>query len=307
MQSHSEHIVRQVPDAGPIVALETAVLTHGLPHPAGLETVGQMAQAIRDVGAVPAIIGVVQGKLVIGCTIQQCETLIADASVAKTSARDLAVHLGNPDANAGTTVAATLTACRMAHIAVMATGGIGGVHRGWQQRPDISADLHEMSFTPTCVIASGCKSILDIPATLEALESRSIPVIGYRTRQFPQFHSRGSDDLPVPHRIEEVREAVRICQMHWHTLAQTTSVLLANPVPDQQAIEHDLIDSAIETAIGRAASLKITGPALTPFLLSALEEVTQGRSLEANTALLVHNASLAGHIAVAMHTASAGS
>lgn len=285
--------------AQPIVALETAVLTHGLPHPTNLHTVRAMEQAVRGAGAVPATIGVLDGQLVVGLSETQLEQLATRDDVAKASARDLAPIIAR-GGSAGLTVAGTLAACRNLGLRVFATGGIGGVHRDWQTTADISADVREIATTPCCVVCSGAKAILDIPATLEFLETLGIPVLGYQTDRFPQFYSVGSDEHRVPHRVDDVAQIARICETHWQKLRRTSGVLLANPVPAAAAIDQDEMNRAIEQAVQQAAAQHIHGPALTPFLLSKVAQLTAGRAMRANVALLESNAALAGQIAVAM-------
>ena len=281
----------------PVVALETAVLTHGLPRPRNLEAVRRMAAAVRVNGAFPAVIAVIDGQITAGLTDQQLERLANDDSAAKASARDLAV-LAATGRSAGTTVAATLCVCRMLGLRVFATGGIGGVHRGWTGRPDVSADLLELARTQACVVASGAKSILDLPATLEALETLGVPVIGFATERFPQFSSTGSDDLRVPHRLDDLADVARSCAIHWGQFRNPGAVLLANPIPAAHAIPHDEMETIVEQAEREAHSRGIRGPAVTPFLLDAVARSTAGRSIEANLALLESNATLAARVAV---------
>lgn len=281
----------------PVVALETAVLTHGLPRPQNLEAVLAMAEAVRSAGAVPAVVAVWRGRLVVGLDDAELEQLAADPDARKAAARDLPLCLAQ-GASAGTTVSATLAACRLAGIRVFATGGIGGVHRGWAGHRDVSSDLGELARTPCCVVSSGAKSVLDLPATLETLETLGVPVLGHRTSAFPCFYSGGDPRLPVPE--VDLAQAARVCLTRWRDLGQDGGVLLANPAPASAALEAGPLDRAVEAAVEEAGRRGIAGPALTPFLLSSLAAATGGRSLACNLALLVDNASVAGRLAVAL-------
>lgn len=285
--------------AQPIVALETAVLTHGLPHPVNIETMRAMQATVREHGASPAAIGIIDGHLVVGLSDDGLEQLAASDDVAKASARDLAPIMAR-GGSAGLTVAATLAVCRNLGVRVFATGGIGGVHRGWQSSADISADLAELGRSPCCVVCSGAKAILDIPATLEHLETLGVPVLGYQTDRFPQFYSRGSDECRPAHRVDDVRQVARVCEVHWRSLRRTSAVLLANPAPESAAIAQDEMDQAVDAALERAAQQGVRGQALTPFLLDAVATLTAGRSMRANLALLKSNAALAAQLAVTM-------
>ena len=286
------------PFGGGVVALETAVLTHGLPYPINLQTVMAMQNAVRQSGAIPAVVGVIEGKFIVGLTDDEIAHLAKrDTKTAKLSSRDLAWACAT-NSDGGTTVAGTLVACRLAGIRAFATGGIGGVHRGWANTLDISADLDELMRSPCCVICSGAKSILDLPATLEALESRGVPVLAFGTDYFPQFYSRGDDSLPTPHRTDSITITANLCNNHWYDLHLNSAIILANPVPQESAIPHDEIESAIKQAITQAEEAGVTGRALTPFLLERVSQLTQGNSMRANLALLESNAKMAGKLAV---------
>lgn len=289
-----------VTDGSAVVALETAVVTHGLPQPKNLEIVRLMQERVREAGAIPATVGVMSGNLVIGLDDAQLHALASDEQACKASTRDLAA-LMHRRANAGTTVAATLAACRAVGIRVFATGGIGGVHREWSAHPDVSADLDELAMTRTCVVSAGAKAILDLPATLEALESRGVPVIGYQTDAFPRFYAPGDATLlPVPHRVERIEDVASMCRLHWDELDLQRGILLANPVPADAALDPVMMDAAIADAQEDAVRQGIMGAALTPFLLDVVAKRTAGRSMTANLALLESNASLAGELAVAL-------
>ncbi len=300
MHTFGRDEVRQAMRAAqPIVALETAVLTHGLPHPTSLEAVHAMQRAVRESGAVPAVIGILDGQLVVGLSDTQLEQLATRDDVAKASARDLAPIMSR-GGSAGLTVAGTLAVCRNVGLRVFATGGIGGVHRDWQANADISADPREIANTPCCVVCSGAKAILDIPATLEHLETLGIPVLGYQTDRFPQFYARGSDEHRVPHRVDDVKQVARVCDTHWRGLRRTSGILLANPAPAAAAIDQDEMNNVVNHAVQQAAAQRIRGQALTPFLLSAVAQSTAGRAMQANLALLESNAALAAELAVAL-------
>lgn len=285
--------------ARPVVALETAVLTHGLPRPANLEAVRGMEQAVRSAGAVPAAIGILNVRLIVGLSGTQLEQLARDAAAEKASARDLAATIAS-GASAGLTVAGTLAVCRTLGLRILATGGIGGVHRGWRETLDVSADLGALAETPCCVVCSGAKAILDLPATLERLDTLGVPVVGYRTDRFPQFWSRGSENLRVPQRVESAAEAARVCRTHWIDLRLTSAIVLANPAPEGEALEQEEMERAVTQAVREAESAGVRGAALTPFLLDAAAQITQGRSLRTNLALLRANAALAAEVAVEM-------
>ena len=283
-------------DRRPVVALETAVLTHGLPRPTNHDAVLSMAAAIREEGAVPAVIAVLRGSLHVGLSPAQLAHLAEDLDADKLGARDLAGALAS-GRSGGTTVSGTLVGARLAGIRVFATGGIGGVHRGWQDHRDVSSDLEELARTPCCTVSAGAKSILDLPATLEALETLAIPVLGWRTAAFPQFYTRGVAELPV-RRIDALATVARLCSIRWGVLGQPGGVLLTQPLPAELALDQAAVDEAVTTAVARAGAAGIRGQALTPYLLAALAELTAGASLGANLALLDANAALAARLAV---------
>jgi len=282
----------------PVVALETAVLTHGLPRPWNLEAVRAMATAVREGGAVPAVVAVLGGVLQVGLDEEELAALAQTPEPDKLGARDLAraLALGR---TGGTTVSGTLAACRLAGVRVFATGGIGGVHRGWTARPDVSSDLGELARTPCCVVSSGAKSVLDLPATLEALEALGVPVLGWGTAAFPASHTPGAPALAVPE-VADAATVAELCRRRWEELRQGGGVLLANPVPAAAALDRGEVEAAVDRAEAEARRQGVTGPALTPFLLDALAGTTGGRSVQANLALLASNAALAARVAVAL-------
>ncbi len=281
-----------------LVALETAVLTHGLAHPQNREVVEQMVEVVRRAGAVPAVIGVVRGRVEVGLSGETLTELSEDRGAAKLSARDLPWAVACRQSG-GTTVAATLAICRHVGIEVFATGGIGGVHRQWAMHRDISADLVELARTKCCVVSAGAKSVLDLPATLEALESHSVCVVGWQTDWFPQFHSRAEGDLPIPRRVDDMPTLAQLCHLRWRLFDQG-GVLLANPIPRASSLSRETVEQAVATAVAKAEQGGIVGAALTPFLLAELERLTAGESVRANLALLRHNAEVAGQLAVAL-------
>jgi len=281
----------------PIVALESTVLTHGLPRPQNLKLARDMEQAVRDEGATPATIGLLDGKLHVGLNEQELERLANADNVYKVGPRDFATVIAKK-ANGGTTVAGTMLACKHAHIKVFATGGIGGVHR--ESHFDISADLQALASIPMIVVCAGAKAILDLPATLEYLETLSVPVVGYGTDEFPAFYSRESG-LDVSVRLDSPKEIVEFAKAHWSAGLQS-AVLVANPVPETEAVSKSEMEPYIEQANREAHAQGIHGKSVTPFLLSRINELTDGKSMRANLSLLLNNARLAAQIARALHT-----
>lgn len=281
----------------PIVALESTIITHGLPWPKNLETALLVEETVRAAGAVPATIAVIGGIIHAGLDKTMLEQLAQARDVAKLSRADLAPVMA-AGADGSTTVAATMICAHLAGIACFATGGIGGVHRGAETSFDISADLDELAKTPVTVVCAGAKAILDIPKTLEALETRGVPVIGWRTDDFPAFWS-ASSGLPVPLRMDD---AAAIARSHGlrAALGLTGGQLVVNPIPQEHEIPYDEISPAIEQAVAEAEAKGIAGKSVTPFLLERVLMATRGRSLDANIALVRNNARLAAEIAVAM-------
>jgi len=280
----------------PVVALESTVISHGLPLPRNLETARQMEAAVRNAGAVPATIGLLDGRLVVGLSGAEIELLARAEHVAKVSRRDLAAVLNSRRAGA-TTVAATMIVAAQAGIRIFATGGIGGVHRGAQNSFDISADLNELARTPVAVICSGAKVILDLPRTLELLETLGVPVVGYGTNEFPAFYVRESR-LSLDARVNSPQEAARLISVHW-ALGLSSGMMFCNPPPASNALGREEVESLIEAALKSAEAAGIQGKPVTPYLLDHLANASGGRTLETNIALLVSNARVAGQIAVA--------
>lgn len=288
----SEEVSRALWLNQPVVALESTVVTHGLPYPQNIQLAEDMETEVRRQGSVPATIAIVRGKVVIGATRQQLEILAQDPQVHKISSRDVAPAIAK-GWNGGTTVAGTLFAAEIAGLQVFATGGIGGVHR---EAPfDISADLLVLARSALVVVCAGAKAILDLPATLEYLETVGVPVVGYCTDEFPAFYSPDSG-LPVSARADTPDEIVEIARKHWE-IGQTSAVLVVNPPPQEVAVPAARVAAEIEQALQEAAAQQIRGQAVTPFLLQRVTELTGGASLRANLGLLRSNARLASQIA----------
>lgn len=279
----------------PVVALESTVMVHGLPKPQGLETARALEAKVRQEGAVPATVAVVDGRLRVGLDDDDLVHLSEEGG-RKVSRRDLPLVLA-AGANGATTVAATLIAARLAGISVFATGGIGGVHRGAETTLDISADLEELACSNVAVVCAGAKAILDLPKTLEYLETRGVPVVGFGTDRFPAFYT-AAVDLPVDARCDSPDEVARIMQAKWE-LGLDGAIVVANPIPEEAALDAAAVEEAIRAAVADAGAKGIQGKALTPFLLNRMEALTEGASLTANKALLINNAALAARIAVA--------
>lgn len=282
----------------PLVALESALISHGLPYPVNLETAQAMEEIVREEGAIPATIGIIGGEPKVGLSREELERLGRGSGVRKVSLRDLPIAVACRW-DGGTTVSATLYLAHKAGIRVLATGGIGGVHRG--QGWDISADLLALAQVPLVVISSGAKAILDLPATLEWLETSGVPVIGYGTDEFPAFYSRSSG-LPVPQRVDSPQEVAEIARAR-DELGLSSAILVTVPVPEKDEVPRSLVEEALAEALEMAAK-SVRGAALTPFLLGQLNELTQGATLRANIALLKENARLAAWVAQALLKAS---
>ncbi|WP_413876327.1 pseudouridine-5'-phosphate glycosidase [Albidovulum sp.] len=283
----------------PIVALESTIIAHGMPFPQNLETARRIEAEVRAAGAVPATIAVMAGRLHIGLEPAELESLASAKGVMKLSRADLAACLAIGRIGA-TTVAATMIAADLAGIAVFATGGIGGVHRGAETSFDVSADLHELARTPVTVVAAGAKAILDLPKTLEVLETLGVPVIAVGQDEFPAFWSRSSG-LSAPLRMDRPEEIARAHLMRAR-LGLRGGQLVANPIPAEAEIPRDSILPAIEAALAEATAGGIAAKEVTPFLLSRIFDLTEGRSLPANIALVLNNARMAARIAAAIVT-----
>lgn len=300
MSLHKPKLSREVAEAlaagGPVVALESTIITHGMPYPANLETALAVEDVVRQNGAVPATIAVIDGELRAGLEHAELEALAQAKGVVKASGRDLAVAMVRKQ-SAGTTVSATMLLADLAGIDIFATGGVGGVHRGAEQSFDISADLTELGRTKTAVVCAGVKSILDIAKTLEYLETQRVPVIAYGTDQFPAFFTRTSG-FKADHRLDTAEEIASAMHLH-HKLGTGTGLLIANPIPEEAALSNAFIDGTIADAVREAEQKGIGRKELTPFLLARINELSKGESLKANIALVKNNAALAARMAVA--------
>lgn len=281
----------------PVVALESTIITHGMPYPQNRDMARNVEAIIRKQGAVPATIAVLDGHLVVGLADQELDALATTRDAMKLSRADLAYAVATGRTGA-TTVAATMIAADLAGIGVFATGGIGGVHRGAETSFDISADLEELARTPVIVVCAGAKAILDLNKTLEVLETKGVPVISYGTDELPAFWSRESG-LSAPLRLDTADEIVAF-QRARSSLSIGGGMLVANPVPEDQALPRAMVEGWIEQALGDATAQGISSKAVTPFLLDRMYHLSEGRSLAANIALVEANARLAGRIAVAL-------
>jgi pseudouridine-5'-phosphate glycosidase len=291
----SKDLVRANQFGAPIVALESAVITHGLPRPHNLELAQEMEAVVRENGATPATIAFLDGQIHIGLSDDELETLANREGTRKISLRDFGIALAK-GLSGGTTVASTLFVSAIANIKVFATGGIGGVHRGVPF--DVSADLTQLGKSPVVVVCAGAKSILDLQATREVLETQGVTVVGYQTDEFPAFYSPSSG-LRVDIRVETTEEAAQIAFRGWEA-GITSAVLLVVPPPAETALPRGKMEDAIQEALEDAEDHHITGAALTPFLLERVSELTGGDSLRANLALLKNNARVAARVAAAM-------
>jgi len=282
----------------PVVALESTIISHGMPYPENVETAKAVEEIVRKNGAIPATIAIIEGKIKIGLTEKELEFMGTSKEILKASRRDLPVVLAK-GLNAATTVSATMICANLAGIKVFVTGGIGGVHRGAEETFDISADLQELANTDIAVVCAGAKAILDLPRTLEYLETFGVPVIGFKTEEFPAFYTRESG-LKVDYMVEDEVEAARVVKTKWD-LGLKGGVLIANPIPEEYALDRAYIEKAIEEAIFEADRRGIRGKALTPFLLEKIKDLTEGKSLKANIELVKNNARVGAKIAVQLN------
>ena len=281
----------------PVVALESTIISHGMPYPQNVETALKVEQVIRDNGAVPATIAILGGRLKAGLTPEEIEYLGRTGSaVTKASRRDLPVIVAK-GMDGATTVTTTMMIAHMAGIQIFATGGIGGVHRGAETTMDVSADLEELANTPVMVVCAGAKSILDLGLTLEYLETHGVPVLGYRTKELPAFYTRRSG-FEVDYRVDSPEELARIFKVQ-RDLGLRGGVLVTNPIPEEYAMDFDVINKAIDEAIADSVRDGIKGKATTPYLLAKVKDLTGGDSLESNIRLVFNNAALAAKTAAA--------
>ncbi|MBR4462722.1 MAG: pseudouridine-5'-phosphate glycosidase [Erysipelotrichaceae bacterium] len=293
--SITPEIEEALKEGKPIVALESTILSHGMPYPENREFAGKVEEIIRAKGAIPATTAIIDGKLKVGLNEDELELMCRAENIAKASRRDVPVYLVTRQ-TAATTVATTMLIADMAGIRVFATGGIGGVHRGAQETMDISADLQEFANTKVCVVSAGCKSILDIGLTLEYLETFGVPVLGYQTPEFPAFYTRSSG-FGVDHEAKDAAEVAQILKTKWD-LGLKGGVVVANPIPEEYSMDHKVIDKAIDQAVAMAKEKGIRGKATTPFLLATIKDITGGDSLASNLQLAYNNARVAADIAI---------
>lgn len=295
----SDEVRAAVADGRPVVALETTILTHGLPRPRNHEVAVASEERLRRLGVVPATIGVLDGRPVVGLSAAELERLTADLDATKVSVRDLPIVMGR-GSSGGTTVATTAWLAHHCGVGVFATGGLGGVHRGASESFDESADLPALAGLPIVVVCSGVKSILDVGATLERLETLGVPVLGYRTDAFPGFYVRDSG-FPTPARVDTPAEAAAVARAR-DALGLPAAVLVANPVDLDAQLDPEVHRAAVTDALAEADVAGITGQRTTPYLLDRIRETTADASLAANLAVYTGNVTLAGEIAVALST-----
>ena len=291
----TEEVADALDDGRPVVALESTLLAHGLPRPLNIETATKAEAAVREAGAVPATVAILDGSIQVGLSTVELEHLASADGVAKVSLQDVGRVLAGRTTGA-TTVATTMFAAHRAGISVFATGGIGGVHRG--DGSDVSADLTALATIPVAVVCAGAKAILDVPRTVEALETLGIPTVGYRTDTFCEFWSPGLD-LPVGVRVDHPAGVAAILGAHW-TAGLTSGVVVTVPVPSEHAVDRSIIEQAVSDGLAAVNKAGVRGSALTPFLLNQVAEATAGASLEANVALSLNNARGAGEVAAVL-------
>lgn len=294
MQIRYSSEVRAALDATkPLVALESTIISHGMPYPQNRDTARSLEDIVRENGATPATIAIREGEVLCGLEEDDLEYFATGSDISKASRRDIAAVVALKR-SAATTVAATMLCAHLAGIRVFATGGIGGVHRGGERSWDVSADLPELARTPVTVVSAGAKAILDLPRTLEYLETQGVPILGYQTEEFPAFYTRRSG-LTVDYRLESASEIAAVIRTQ-QELRLSGGILIANPVPQEHEADQDTVDAAIAQALDEAAAEHVHGKELTPFLLSRLVELTSGTSLVTNIALVKNNAQLAAQI-----------
>jgi pseudouridine-5'-phosphate glycosidase len=289
------NIKKALADKKPVVALESTIISHGMPFPQNMETALQVEEIVRSNGAVPATIAILNGKLKVGLSKNEIEYLGKKGSkIVKASRRDLP-YLISKKVDGATTVASTMIVAQMAGIKIFATGGIGGVHRGAERSFDISADLQELAKTNVAVVCAGIKSVLDLGLTLEYLETNGVPVIGYQTEELPAFYSQKSG-FEVDYRLDSAKEIATFIKTKWQ-MNLAGGVVITNPIPEKYELDHYLMTKTINTAILEAEKNNIKGKESTPYLLAKVKELTRGKSLDANIQLVYNNAKLAAEIA----------
>ena len=291
----SDEVKKAIKEGKPVVALESTIISHGMPYPKNVETALNVEKIVRDNGAVPATIAIIKGKITVGISKDEIEYLGKKGlNVPKASRRDLPVIIAQ-GMDGATTVATTMIAAAMAGVKVLSTGGIGGVHRGAETTMDISADLDELAGTPVCVVCAGCKSILDIGLTLEYLETKGVTVVGYKTAEMPAFYTTHSG-FGVDYRLDtpkEIAEAFHVKE----DCGLRGGMVVGNPIPDEYALDPDYINANIDAAVKEANEKGIKGKEITPFLLDKIQKLTGGASLEANIKLVYNNVAVAAQIA----------
>ena len=287
-------VKRALSEGQPVVALESTIISHGMPYPKNIEMAKNVSKIIRENGAIPATIAIINGILKVGLTTEEIEFLGTSKDVLKASRRDLPFIISKK-LNGATTVATTMILANLAGVKVFATGGIGGVHRGAQETFDISADLQELANTNVAVVCAGAKSILDIGLTLEYLETNGVPVVGFGTEEFPAFYTRKSG-FGVDYKVDSSMEVANALKAKWD-LDLKGGMVIGNPIPKEFEMDYDTINNAIESALKEANEKNITGKKVTPFLLDKVKTITAGKSLDANIELVYNNAKVAAQIA----------
>jgi len=290
----SEEVRTAVLENKAVVALESTIISHGMPYPQNYETALEVEKTVRDNKAVPATIAIIKGTIHVGLNNEEIEFLSTEKNISKASRRDIPVIISQK-MSAATTVSATMICAKLASLKIFATGGIGGVHRNAQNTFDISADLTELAQTNIAVVSAGVKSILDIGLTLEYLETLGIPVIGYKTEEFPAFYTRESG-FKVNYKLDSAKDIADMIRTKWE-LGLNGGLIIANPIPAEYSMDKNLINKAIEAALIEADKSGVKGKDVTPFLLSEIKNITEGRSLDSNIKLVLNNAKLAAEIA----------
>src|SRR5690554_1398882 len=291
----SDEVKKALEEGKPIVALESTIISHGMPYPQNVETALRVEEIIRSKGAVPATIGIIKGRLIAGLTSEEIDYMGKTSGIAKVSRRDIP-YIVSSGKDGATTVASTMIIAAMAGIKVFATGGIGGVHRGAETTMDISADLEELAMTNVAVVCAGAKSILDIGLTLEYLETKGVPVLGYKTDELPAFYTIKSG-FKVDFNMDSPKSIADLIHTKW-SLSLEGGVLITNPIPEEFSMDEALIEKVISDDVVEASKLGVKGKETTPFLLSKIKEITKGDSLDSNIQLVYNNARLAAEVAV---------
>lgn len=292
----SPEVKKALDEKRAVVALESTIISHGMPYPQNVETALKVEEIVRESGAIPATIAIIKGKMVVGLNKEEIDYLGKRGfGVTKASRRDIPVILARGEDGA-TTVASTMIIAELAGVKVFATGGIGGVHRGAETTMDISADLEELSMTNVAVVCAGAKSILDIGLTLEYLETKGVPVIGYKTEELPAFYTTKSG-FKVDYKMESTEEIANMLSAKWE-VGLKGGVVIANPIPEEYAMDYDFITNSINEALKEAEEKGIKGKESTPFLLGKVKEITEGKSLDSNIQLVFNNAKVASSIAI---------